>query len=274
VTGHGTDGAVGSVALLQLWIWAQRLTILSDIVCYFPRYLSGRLWKNIAHYAITTVDTRVPCTLCSKRGSATPCIYIGKWRYRPTFLCFSKMEMSGELHAPVTSPLREIALGTHRIGGWVGPRASLGAVNKRKIFCPCWGSNCNCPTHSLTILTELSQRLHFELCHVKTVLSISVNVSPGHTVSLSGIVMQHIGYTAILCLLVCIIWMNGTVTVSWTQSVMYQHAMNLKFLDAASRFCTVKQWPTYEKYHEPDIRIYIVPICYYTAECLILNWIT
>jgi hypothetical protein len=111
---------------------------------YFPRSLPGRLQKNTANYAITTVNTRVPCTLCSECGSAIPCICIGEW-----------WVVSGDPHAPVTSPLREIALGTHPIGDWVSPRASLGAALNSKISFPCWGSNCNCPTHSLTILTEL-----------------------------------------------------------------------------------------------------------------------
>jgi hypothetical protein len=30
---------------------------------------------------------------------------------------------------------------THWIGGWVGPRASLDILEKRKISCPCWDSN-------------------------------------------------------------------------------------------------------------------------------------
>jgi hypothetical protein len=33
-------------------------------------------------------------------------------------------------------------LGTHRMGGWVGPRAAgLDTVVKRKILSPCWDSN-------------------------------------------------------------------------------------------------------------------------------------
>jgi len=36
---------------------------------------------------------------------------------------------------------REIALGTHWIGGWVGPKAGLDAVVRRKIPSPCWDSN-------------------------------------------------------------------------------------------------------------------------------------
>jgi hypothetical protein len=37
--------------------------------------------------------------------------------------------------------LREKAPGTHCIEGWVDPRADLGALEKRKISCPCWELN-------------------------------------------------------------------------------------------------------------------------------------
>jgi len=43
------------------------------------------------------------------------------------------MEVSGELHAPAALPPRESAPGTHSIGRWVGPRAVLDKVVKRKI---------------------------------------------------------------------------------------------------------------------------------------------
>jgi hypothetical protein len=46
------------------------------------------------------------------------------------------MEVSGQLHAPAALPPRERAPGTHWIGGWVGPRAVLDAVVKRKIPSP------------------------------------------------------------------------------------------------------------------------------------------
>jgi hypothetical protein len=50
----------------------------------------------------------------------------------------------------------ERTLGTHRIGGWVGPRAGLDAVTKSKNPSACQESNPGRPAHSLvTILTEL-----------------------------------------------------------------------------------------------------------------------
>jgi hypothetical protein len=45
----------------------------------------------------------------------------------------------------------ERAPGTHRIGGWVGPRASLNTVELRKICCPCRESNPGRPTRSLLL---------------------------------------------------------------------------------------------------------------------------
>jgi hypothetical protein len=42
--------------------------------------------------------------------------------------------VSGQLHDPAALPPEEIAPGTHWIGGWVGHRAGLDDVEKRK-FC-------------------------------------------------------------------------------------------------------------------------------------------
>jgi hypothetical protein len=50
------------------------------------------------------------------------------------------MEVSGQLHSGRFTP-RERAPGTHWIGGWVGPRARLDAVVKRKIPSPYRDSN-------------------------------------------------------------------------------------------------------------------------------------
>jgi hypothetical protein len=50
------------------------------------------------------------------------------------------MEVSGQLHAPAALPPGR-APGTNWIGGWVGPRAVLDAVVKRKIPSPRRESN-------------------------------------------------------------------------------------------------------------------------------------
>jgi hypothetical protein len=42
------------------------------------------------------------------------------------------MEVSGQLHAPATLLPGKEPPGTHWIGGWVGPRAGLDMVEKRK----------------------------------------------------------------------------------------------------------------------------------------------
>jgi hypothetical protein len=52
------------------------------------------------------------------------------------------LEVRGQLHVPAALPP-----GTHWIGGWVGPRVGLGAVEKNKIF-HSWESNPSHPAHS------------------------------------------------------------------------------------------------------------------------------
>jgi hypothetical protein len=47
------------------------------------------------------------------------------------------MEASGQFHVPAALPPEKEPLVTHWIGGWVGPRAGLDAVMKRKIPNPC-----------------------------------------------------------------------------------------------------------------------------------------
>jgi hypothetical protein len=42
------------------------------------------------------------------------------------------MEMTGQLHAPAAFNTGERAPDTHWLGGWVGPRAGLDMVSKRK----------------------------------------------------------------------------------------------------------------------------------------------
>jgi hypothetical protein len=42
--------------------------------------------------------------------------------------------VSGQIHAPAALPRKERNPGTHWIGDWVGPRAGLGDVEKRKFL--------------------------------------------------------------------------------------------------------------------------------------------
>jgi hypothetical protein len=55
------------------------------------------------------------------------------------------MEVSGQLHAPAALPPGKEALAPISIGGWVGPRAVLEAVVKRKIPSPRRESNPRTP---------------------------------------------------------------------------------------------------------------------------------
>jgi hypothetical protein len=57
------------------------------------------------------------------------------------FLTSALTEVSGQLHAPTALPrvkgtTGERVPGTHWLGGWVGPRAGLDDVEKRKILDP------------------------------------------------------------------------------------------------------------------------------------------
>jgi hypothetical protein len=77
------------------------------------------------------------------------------------------MEVSGQIQAPTALPP-----GTHWIGGWVGPRVGLDAVEKRKIL-RCRESNPGYPAlqrPSLTIVYIRSVQLFLIL---KLVMSIS-----------------------------------------------------------------------------------------------------
>jgi hypothetical protein len=55
------------------------------------------------------------------------------------------MEVSGQLHAPAALLPRKEPPATHWIGGWVGPRAVLDVVVKRKIPSPHRESNPRTP---------------------------------------------------------------------------------------------------------------------------------
>jgi hypothetical protein len=71
---------------------------------------------------------------------------LGEWRYRSTHSLTSALD-EGEWSAsrPGRFTPRERAPGTHWIGGWLGPRAVLDAVVKRKIPSHCRESNPRTP---------------------------------------------------------------------------------------------------------------------------------
>jgi hypothetical protein len=67
---------------------------------------------------------------------------MGEWRYSSSIV-----DLGTRWRWVVSFTLREIGPGTHWIGGWVGPRAGLDAVEKRQIF-PRRESNPGRPAHS------------------------------------------------------------------------------------------------------------------------------
>jgi hypothetical protein len=71
---------------------------------------------------------------------------LGEWRYSFTHSLTSALD-GGEwsISRPGRFTPRERAPGTHWIGGWVGPRAVLEAVVKRKIPISRWESNPRTP---------------------------------------------------------------------------------------------------------------------------------
>jgi hypothetical protein len=83
------------------------------------------------------------------------------------------MDVSGQLHAPAALPPRERAPGTHWIGGWVGPRAILDAVVKRKIPSPRRESNLRTPIvqpvtqrytdWAITVLKDQATSIYYSL---------------------------------------------------------------------------------------------------------------
>jgi hypothetical protein len=93
----------------------------------------------------TTTTTKVNLSLCFNWAPRHESV-LGEWRYSSTHSLTSALD-GGEWSAsgPGHFTSRERAPGTHWIGGWVGPRAFLDAVVKRKISSLCRESNPRAP---------------------------------------------------------------------------------------------------------------------------------
>jgi hypothetical protein len=109
---------------------------------------------------------------------------LGEWRYSSTRSFISALD-GGEWSAsrPGHFNPRERAPGTHWIGGWVGPRAVLDAVVKRKIPRPYRESNLRTPiAHHCTFVTcSKSVETWIVLLFLPTVINHSfINVRAGN----------------------------------------------------------------------------------------------
>jgi hypothetical protein len=90
-----------------------------------------------------------------KKLTITPWRHMGKWMYSSSIL---NLSLSWRWVVSIT-PRRiypeERDPDTQWLGRWMGPRAGLDAVKKRKVSFPCWESNPGRPASS-TLLYKLS----------------------------------------------------------------------------------------------------------------------
>jgi hypothetical protein len=66
----------------------------------------------------------------------TPSRRMGEWSYSSTILDLSTRWRWVVSFTPRPLCPREVTTGTHWIGGWVGPKVRLNAVEQRRISCP------------------------------------------------------------------------------------------------------------------------------------------
>jgi hypothetical protein len=111
-----------------------KTTIWSSLLCTCPCVLFIKLAITINS---NTIKVKVKLSLCFINW--VPCHedVLGQWRYSFTHSLTLALD-GGEWSAshPGHFTPRERAPGTHWIGGWVGPRAVLDPVVKRKIPSP------------------------------------------------------------------------------------------------------------------------------------------
>jgi hypothetical protein len=116
-----------------------------------------------------------------KLSRYTPWRHMGERRYSSYSYLTSALD-GGEWSAsrPGRAILGERTPGTHWIGGWVGPRAGLDAGARRKILCPCRGSNPDRPARSQTLYC-LSYRISPYTTIIMTISTVKLSLWLGTT---------------------------------------------------------------------------------------------
>jgi hypothetical protein len=134
----GSDISNNDLLKWQLMFWLPPFTWPCTLAWERGRWIRG--WKTFL-IPVPFLGPSVKLSLCFKRASRHENI-LGEWRYSSTHSSTSALD-GGEWSAsrPGRFTAGERAPGTHWIGGWVGPRAVLEAVVKRKIPSPRRQSN-------------------------------------------------------------------------------------------------------------------------------------
>jgi hypothetical protein len=95
-------------------------------------------------YLLHSIQVKVKLSLCFNWAPRHEGV-LGEWRYSSTFLTSALDGGEWSASRPSHFTPRERTPGTHWTGSWVGPRASLDTVSKRKIPSPHRESNPNHP---------------------------------------------------------------------------------------------------------------------------------
>jgi hypothetical protein len=103
---------------------------------------SGCCWSLNRDFSI--LKAKVKLSLCLiKHLTMNMCM--GEWRHSST----SAINPGSQLHAPAALPLGKEPSPTHYIEIWGRGTADRGAVENRKVFCPCRESKSGLPARSL-----------------------------------------------------------------------------------------------------------------------------
>jgi hypothetical protein len=96
-----------------------------------------------------------------------------EWKYSYTFLVLGTWWRWALNFTPRPHYSRGKIPVTHWTGSWVGPRAGLGAVDMRKISCPCRKTNPGCPARSPSLYL-LSYHKMYQNFKYKIIMKINM----------------------------------------------------------------------------------------------------